>query len=91
MAAYNIRGDGLTEEEAQRFADSDAYMDEVFACDLSGLMREYDEAIDFIQDVVVFGETYGYELEDWTYNIVGFEDGNVLHLRIVGNVVPSYS
>lgn len=87
MADYNIRGDGLSFEEAKVLADSGQRLDEVFACDITGIMQEYDAAIDFIESVVVFGETEGFILNDWNFYVVGFEDGNILHLRIDGEVV----
>lgn len=87
---YEVKGEGISPERAAFLAATQAPLDEVFAVDVEGLMREYDDAMEFLAGTVVFGETDGYILDNWNFHIVGFEEDNILHIRITGDVVEGY-
>ena len=87
MISYDpreVRGDGLTAEEAQSYIDSGQPFAEIFAVDVTGIMQDYDDAIDFLTDWVVFGEIQGYHLEMSHFQVVGVEEDNILDIRIEG-------
>lgn len=60
----------------------------VFRVQLSDLLElDYDDRYDKMIDETILGGA-PYYLEDWSYEVVGCEPGNILHICINGCIVP---
>ena len=78
----------LTKEEVKEIIGSGERLNSVFAVPLSKLMEyNYEGASDYISEDTVFGECYDYELEDWTYTVVGVGEYNTLYMLVNGWIV----
>lgn len=86
MADYTLRDDIVPADELENILATGGWFDETFAVDLTGMMQDYNDAIDWLLEDVIFGGNE-WELENWSFRVVGFENDNILHIRVTGDLV----
>lgn len=78
----------LTCREIDENLKSEQRFSGVFRVPLADLLEpDYDGACELMTDDAMLGRA-PYYLEDWSYEVVGCEPGNILHIHISGWIVP---